>query len=255
MHTGLAAASSAAKPKIAIALESTIARFLDSSIVALSEWSGIVWQAKTPLDARALLKQGGKREKQKREPIWGFSLRGVGLVTDAWWQMQFSDLSDWCVTARRSCLLPWIQGSAHLSRDQYSPSPGPVSVINLNIKHVSCHTARERHYPMKRALMNRSRRCDDRAAADEPVSPATSTASRVHSFSFPPVRLLRSKTTWCRWKRVWRSHFVIVCFSDNNAWASSRKWEMNPCWQHFLFSFILFIYFCSAPHSRIFQNI
>lgn len=160
------------------------ARFRDSSIVALSEWNGIVWQAKTPLDARALLKQGEKREKQKRETFWGFSLRGVGLVTDAWWQMQFSDLSDWCVTARRSCLLPWIQGSAHLSRDQYSPSPGPVSVINLNIKHVSCHTARERHYPMKRALMNRSRRCDDRAAADEPVFSRDSPCSSRALFFF-----------------------------------------------------------------------
>lgn len=188
----------------------------------------------------------GKRGRRKREKP---SEDPLSEVWD-WWQTpddKCSSLtpSDWCVTARRSCLLPWIQGSAHLSRDQYSPSPGPVSVINLNIKHVSCHTARERYYPMKRALMNRSRRCDDRGAAGEPASPATRRARHVHSFSFPPARLLRLKTTWCRWKRVWRSHFVIVCFSDNNARDSSRKWEMNPCWQHvlFLFFFILFIFF------------
>lgn len=64
--------------------------------------------------------------------------------------------------------------------------------------------------------------------------------SRALFFPFSPVRLLRLKTAWCRWKRVWRSHFVIVCFSDNNARASLRKWEMSPGWQHF----------CSAPHSR-----
>lgn len=135
------------------------------------------WRSLAPSNER----KGGRG---KRETIWGSFLRGVRLVTDAWWQMQFSDLSDWCVAAWRSCLLPWIQGSAHLSRDQYCLSPGLVSVINLNIKHVSCHTARERYYPMKQALMNRSRICDDSGAAGEPVFPMNRSARHIHFFLF-----------------------------------------------------------------------
>lgn len=233
MHTGLAAASSTTKQK---ARERSW--FLDSSRVTLSEWKGIVWWAKTSLDARSLLKQEERREKKKRETIWGSFLGGVGLVTDAWWQMQFSDLSDWCVTAWHSCLLPWIQGSAHLSRDQYRPSPGPVSVINLNIKHVSCHTARERYYPMKRALMNRSRRCDDRGAAGEPVSAATRCACHIHFFiSFPTARLSRLKTTWCRWKHVVR---VPPFFWQQRVSFLENTWDRTQHWQHLGL----------APHSR-----
>lgn len=203
MHTGLAAASSAAKLK-----DREAARSLESSAFQMKRHCLTGKNPSWCSLARASNKRKGGR--RKRETIWGSFLRGVGLVTDAWWQMQFSDLSDWCVTASLSCLLPWIQGSAHLSRDRYSPSPGPVSVINLNIKHVSCHTARERYYPMKRVLMNRSRRCDDGGvAAGEPASPATRCAPHIHFLFFPPARLLRLKTTWRTWKHVWK---VPLCY-------------------------------------------
>lgn len=213
MHMGLADASSATKQK-----DRKRSWFLDSSRAALSEEKGIVWRGKNPSwCSLAPQTRGKERDKKEKKPSEDLFLRGVGLVTDAWWQIQFSDLSDWCVTAWHSCLLPWIQGSAHLSKDQYSPSPGPVSVINLNIKHVSCHTARERYYPMKRVLMNRSRRCDDRGEAGEPVSAAARCARNTHFFPpflFPPARLLRLKTTWCRWKHL--VLFLFVCFCQQH---------------------------------------
>lgn len=157
-------------------------QFLRSSIVALWMKRHCLTGRKASWCWRAPQTRGTRRRKREEACEDPFS-----EVWD-WWQTPddkcsslTSRIDAWLHGARVCC--HGDRGSTHLPGDQYSSSPNPMSVINLNIKHVSCHTAREQYYPMKRALMNRRKRTWWQGAAGKRVSPATCRVCRKLFFS------------------------------------------------------------------------